>query len=69
VEGAEPIRDTCGGGTVKDLTLKDLLFILAFPYIIFGYALLCLLYAPIEYIMRFKKRIKIYKCCYKLLKR
>ena len=35
---------------MKDLTFSDILFIIFLPYILLGYAILCLLYAPYELI-------------------
>jgi len=40
---------------MKPLTLKDILLVLAFPYVLMGYAVLCILYAPYEFI---KEKIK-----------
>ena len=40
------------GGRVKDLTFRDLLFVLAFPYILMGYLLLSLIHTPIELLSR-----------------
>jgi len=45
---------------VKDLTLRDLLFVIAFPYIAAGYLLLHLAYAPIELLgslLKVKKKV------------
>jgi hypothetical protein len=37
---------------LKDLTFKDVLFILAFPYILLGYIILCLLHTSVEHAKR-----------------
>jgi len=42
--------------TVRDLSFQDMLTILAFPYILIGFAILCLLYAPIEW---FKEKLEL----------
>lgn len=45
---------------MEDLKIGDILFIFSLPYILLGYAILCLLYAPYEWLRSNRSNSRVY---------